>query len=50
MLSGKIPYHGMSLVQIIGTVGYDENHKLEMPKKGNQCLISLGKDCLNRRE
>jgi hypothetical protein len=48
MLTKKIPYHGMSLVQIIGTVGYDESHTLEFPKKGNPYLLNLLKDCLNR--
>lgn len=50
MMTGKIPYQGLSLAQIIGTVGYDENHSLEMPDKGNPYLVRLIKDCLNRNE
>lgn len=47
MLTKKIPYQGLSEQQIIGLVGYDEEHRLEQPE-GNQFLLYIMDKCLKR--
>lgn len=49
LLSEKIPYEGMSEAQIIGIVGYDENHKLpDIPENSDHFIISIMEKCLRR--
>ena len=48
MMTGKIPYEGLSATQIIGSVGYDNNHKIETPEKGNPFLMKIMQQCLVR--
>ncbi|KRX06204.1 Sterile alpha motif/pointed domain [Pseudocohnilembus persalinus] len=48
LLARKIPYDKMSQVQIIGSVGYDDNFKLETPKNGPPELIKMMEQCLER--
>jgi hypothetical protein len=49
MLTEKIPYDGMSEMQIIGDVGYDKNHRLPSPPPSADSFIALVMDkCLQR--
>ncbi|KAL4493143.1 hypothetical protein ABPG72_003228 [Tetrahymena utriculariae] len=44
----KVPYLGLSHSQIYGTVGYDENYQVEVPKRGIPRYLNLMKKCLRR--
>ncbi|KAL4441650.1 hypothetical protein ABPG74_021582 [Tetrahymena malaccensis] len=44
----KVPYLGLSHQQIYGTVGYDENYQVEVPKRGIPRYLNLMKKCLRR--
>lgn len=48
LLSEKIPYEGLLEAQIIGLVGYDEEHTLPVPEEGDEFIIELMQKCLNR--
>ena len=48
MTTGEIPYKGLSVQQIIGTVGFDDSFMIDIPKKGNQLILKLIRKCLNR--
>ena len=50
LLTEKIPYEGLSENQIVGLVGYDQNHHLEYPEEGSELLIDIMKECLNREQ
>lgn len=39
IIEKKIPYEGLSLQQIIGTVGYDSEHSLHYTKNANPFLV-----------
>ena len=46
ILTEQIPYDNMSLNQIVGTVGYDEMHRIDRPYRGESYLIEIMYDCL----
>lgn len=49
LFTGKIPHHGLSLPQITGLVGYNENHKLDLPEDiPHPLLRSLIEKCTKR--
>ncbi|EGR33770.1 kinase domain protein, partial [Ichthyophthirius multifiliis] len=49
MINKQIPYKGMSHQQIYGTVGFDDNYEIQIPKKGIPRYLKLMKQCLNRK-
>jgi serine/threonine protein kinase len=48
ILSNEIPYRGMQVNHIVGTVGFDQDHELPNPARGSQFLIDLMRLCLSR--
>lgn len=49
LLTEKIPYEGLTEVQITGLVGYDDNHTLPVPHEDSDPFImSLMQKCLHR--
>jgi len=49
LLSEKIPYEGLSEHQVIGLVGYDQDHQLEDPVHECQFLRDIMKCCLKKK-
>jgi len=45
MLTRKVPYYGLSSIQIIGTVGYNR-HCVDRPETGERHLLRVLKHCL----
>jgi Protein tyrosine kinase. len=43
----KIPYFGLKVNQIIGSVGYGDK-QVEIPDKGNEIILNLMRRCLNK--
>eukprot|EP01016_Furgasonia_blochmanni_P038113 TRINITY_DN4572_c0_g2_i1.p1 TRINITY_DN4572_c0_g2~~TRINITY_DN4572_c0_g2_i1.p1 ORF type:complete len:289 (+),score=28.48 TRINITY_DN4572_c0_g2_i1:2-868(+) len=48
-ITGRVPYEGLSVMQIVGAVGYG-TYRVEMPTQGNQSLIEMMKKCLSREK
>jgi serine/threonine protein kinase len=48
MMTGKIPYKDFSTAQIIGMVGNDENHHIEVPDYPNKVLLDIFLSCTER--
>ena len=48
LLTGEIPYQKYSPAQIIGLVGRDDNHQIQMPKTDNQPMVDLFLMCTKR--
>jgi len=48
ILSEHIPFAGYSLMQIIGTVGYDDGFTMQLPQGGNPLISQIMRDCLKR--
>lgn len=44
----KVPHKGLSHQQIYGTVGYDDNYEMEIPKRGIPRYLNLMRKCLIR--
>ena len=47
MIARKIPYWGMKVTQIVGSVGYGDK-QVEIPEKGNKVILELMKRCLSK--
>ena len=47
MVMGEVPYNGLSVPQIIGSVGYD-NLQVPLPKQGNSMILKILERCLDR--
>jgi serine/threonine protein kinase len=47
LVTNKIPYIGLKVTQIVGSVGYGDK-QVEIPEKGNKTLIEIMKLCLNK--
>eukprot|EP01016_Furgasonia_blochmanni_P055530 TRINITY_DN9313_c0_g1_i1.p1 TRINITY_DN9313_c0_g1~~TRINITY_DN9313_c0_g1_i1.p1 ORF type:complete len:474 (-),score=40.80 TRINITY_DN9313_c0_g1_i1:300-1661(-) len=47
VLVRKLPYEGMSVMQIVGAVGYTD-YQVEIPQKGNKVLLKILRACLNK--
>ena len=48
MMTGKIPYKDYSTAQIIGLVGKQENHHIEIPGYPNKELLDIFMRCTER--
>lgn len=47
LITSKIPYIGLKVTQIVGSVGYGDK-QIEIPEKGNKVIIDIMKLCLNK--
>jgi tRNA A-37 threonylcarbamoyl transferase component Bud32 len=47
LIARKIPYFGLKVNQIVGSVGYGEN-QVQIPEKGNPIISNLIQKCLNK--
>ena len=47
MVVGEVPYNGLSVPQIIGSVGYD-NLQVPLPKQGNGLILKIMERSLDR--
>jgi serine/threonine protein kinase len=45
LATGRIPYEGLSITQILGSVGYGDG-QVEIPQVGNYTLLKLMQTCL----
>jgi len=43
----KVPYFGLKINQIVGSVGYGDN-QVQIPEQGNEIILTLMKKCLNK--
>lgn len=47
LMTNKIPYMGLKVTQIVGSVGYGDK-QVAIPEEGNKDIIEIMKMCLNK--